>query len=87
MRRYIGAGVISRDFLRSVTDACKTVGLLQDFSLEPEFGNTGLDLVVWWGIGLESEERRGENSGAATHSSRNGLRTLSLRDSLQGTVE
>jgi len=54
-----------------ITAACKTVGLLQDFSLEPEFGNTGLDLVVWWGIGLESEERRGENSGPATHSSRN----------------
>ena len=36
--------------------ACKTVGLLQDFSIEPEFGNTGLDLVVWWRIGLESEE-------------------------------
>jgi len=36
--------------------ACKTVGLLQDFSIEPEFGNTGLDLVVVvWDIGLESE--------------------------------
>jgi len=43
--------------MSSITAAFKTVGLLQDFSIEPEFGDTGLDLVVWWGIGrLESEE-------------------------------
>jgi len=42
----------------ALTAACKTVGLLQDFSLEPEMGNTRLDLVVVVGcIGLGSEGR------------------------------
>jgi len=66
--------------------ACETVGLLQDVLLEP--GNARLDLVlvmVWWGIGLESEERRGENRGPATTSAAIGLRTLSFGDLLQGT--
>jgi len=30
----------------------------------------GMVVLVWWGIGLESEERGGENRGPTTHFSR-----------------
>ena len=70
---------------RGITAACKTVGLLQDFSLEPEFGNTGLDLVVWW---ASDSNRKSEGEKIAVRPptpAAIGLRTLSFGDSLQGT--